>query len=70
MKLNERGADRAVRVIAGIALLAVAYFYLMDMWAIVAAAVGAVMLVTGVIGVCPAYSIFGIATCPRTAKSN
>lgn len=67
MRPNEGTADRAVRVIAGFALVAVA-FYALGLTAgavlgIVVAAVGAVLILTGVIGFCPAYRICGLSTC-------
>lgn len=69
MKMNEGGVDRTVRVIAGIILLAAAYFYFAGTWAVIAGIVGAVALVTGFVGICPAYSILGMNTCPVQAKS-
>lgn len=64
MKINEGNFDRVARVIAGIILLAAAYFYLDGTWAIVSTVVGAVALLTGVVGFCPAYGLFGLNTCP------
>ena len=64
MNINEGGADRVVRLIVVIALLAAAYFYFQGTWAWVAGIVGAVALVTGAVGICPAYAILGIDTCP------
>ncbi len=64
MNINEGGADRVVRLIVGIALLAAAYFYFQGTWAWVAGIVGAVALLTGAVGICPAYAILGIDTCP------
>ncbi|GAB4520331.1 MAG: hypothetical protein Tsb0013_23980 [Phycisphaerales bacterium] len=64
---NESNADRAVRAIAGIALLLVAFLALDvtagALWGIVAAIVGAVLLVTGAVGFCPAYRLVGLSTC-------
>lgn len=67
MKANEGTADRAVRVIAGFALVAVA-FYALGLTAgavlgIVVAAVGAVLILTGLVGFCPAYTLVGLNTC-------
>lgn len=68
MKVNEGGIDRVIRVLVGIVLLAVAFLKLgvMDgsVWGIVAAVVGAVALVTGLAGFCPAYVLLGLKTCP------
>lgn len=67
MKANEGMIDRAVRFILGAALIAVALLALnvMDgaILGIVAAAVGAVLVITGLAGYCPAYKICGLSTC-------
>lgn len=62
LKSNVGGLDRALRVIVGIVLLA-AFFMLPEAsyrWFLL---IGIVPLATGLIGTCPAYSIFGISTC-------
>jgi hypothetical protein len=68
MKANEGGVDRAIRVLVGIGLLGAAFLKLgvMDgaLLGIVVAGVGAVALVTGVVGFCPAYMLLGLKTCP------
>lgn len=68
MKPNQASADRAVRVFGGLAFLfiAVVGLGLFDgmIGGIVCAAVGVIMLVTGAIGFCPAYTIAGVSTCP------
>lgn len=64
MKVNEGGLDRIVRIVVGIALLGATYFYLAGTTAIVVAILGAIALVTGLVGICPAYSILGLSTCP------
>jgi hypothetical protein len=68
MKANEGGIDRAIRVLVGIGLLGAAFLKLgvMDgaLLGIVVAGVGAVALVTGVVGFCPAYMLLGLKTCP------
>ncbi len=59
---NEGTIDRALRIIAGLALLA--GFFLMPeasyRWALL---IGVVPLVTGLMGSCPVYSLLGINTC-------
>lgn len=60
MKTNEGSIDRAVRIIAGIALIALAYTGTIGVWGYI----GIMPLLTGILGICPAYSIFGINTCP------
>ncbi len=67
MKANEGTADRAVRAIAGVAALVVAWMFLGlaagAILGIVVALVGVVLLVTAAVGFCPAYRIVGISTC-------
>lgn len=58
---NESTLDRAVRVILGLALLA-GFFYYPDAsyrWAFL---IGVIPLVTGLMGSCLLYRIFGIST--------
>lgn len=62
LKSNVGGMDRTLRIVVGLALL-VAFFMLPEAgyrWLLL---IGIVPLVTGLIGSCPAYSIFGISTC-------
>jgi Protein of unknown function (DUF2892) len=58
MKVNVGNIERVVRVAVGLGLVA---------WALMGgpvwAWIGVVPIVTGAIGSCPAYSIFGISTC-------
>ncbi len=62
-KTNEGTVDRALRVIVGLALLA---WYFMGsgdgIWH-TAKLIGIVPLVTGLLGSCPLYTIFGVSTC-------
>jgi len=60
MKTNEGTIDRAVRVIAGLILIALAATGTVGVWGWI----GIMPLLTGTIGFCPAYSIFGMNTCP------
>ena len=65
MLKNVGGVDQAVRVVVGIALLALGFLHVVTgALAIAAYIVGAVALITGVIRFCPAWSIFGINTNP------
>ena len=65
--INENKADRSVRTAAGVVLLMVAFLLLEAgagaPWGVVVAILGAVFLLTGVIGFCPAYKLCGISTC-------
>lgn len=64
---NEGTADRVIRFILGVGLLAVAWFMLDlgtgNVMGIVAAVVSVVLMGTAAIGFCPAYRLFGIRTC-------
>lgn len=62
-KKNESETDRAVRAVLGIALLAVyALNYAQAPWNYVAAALGAILLITAATGSCLIYSLLGIKT--------
>ncbi len=64
MVKNVGGVERAVRIVIGVALLALGLLHVVTgTLAIVAYVVGAVALITGVVRFCPAWSIFGINTC-------
>lgn len=58
---NVGGIDRVIRVLVGLALTGFALFG-GPAWAWI----GVVPLATGLIGICPAYSLFGIKTCPTS----
>ena len=60
MQKNEGTVDRALRVVAGLGLIALAATGTVGAWGWI----GVVLLATGVIGWCPAYTMLGIKTCP------
>ena len=60
MTRNEGTLDRALRVIAGLALIALTLTGTIGVWGWI----GVVPLVTGAVGMCPLYSVLGIRTCP------
>jgi hypothetical protein len=64
MQRNEGTIDRALRIIAGLGILSLVFVGPQTPWGWI----GLVPLVTGLVGVCPVYSILGIRTCPA-AKS-
>ena len=71
METNERPIDQIVRAIVGVILLAIVFFSLEGPVALVEGAislslgiVGGFTLLTGLIGWCPAYALFGVSTCP------
>lgn len=64
MKVNEGKLDRVLRVIAGLALLSLVFVGPQTMWGLI----GIVPLLTGVVGYCPLYRVFGFNTCPLSSK--
>lgn len=58
--INEGTVDRTIRVVAGVAILALTVVGPHTLWGLV----GLVPLATGLIGYCPLYSVLGIRTCP------
>ncbi|MBA3048222.1 MAG: DUF2892 domain-containing protein [Alphaproteobacteria bacterium] len=58
---NVGGLDRILRVILGLALIAIVFVGPQTPWGWV----GVVPLLTGLFGTCPLYSLLGIRTCPR-----
>lgn len=61
---NEGTIDRVIRVVAGIALLALTVVGPKTLWGLV----GIVPLATGLLGTCPLYSIVGLSTCPSNSR--
>ena len=59
MSRNEGNIDRALRIIAGLALLALVFVGPQTPWWWI----GIVPLVTGLVGFCPLYRLLGINTC-------
>ncbi|HED66702.1 MAG TPA: DUF2892 domain-containing protein [Planctomycetes bacterium] len=57
---NENKVDRAIRVLLGIGLLAIAFVGPKTAWGYI----GIVPLATGLLGSCPLYTLLGIGTCP------
>jgi len=60
MKLNVGGLDRALRIVAGLVLIALAATGTVGAWGWI----GIVPLLTGAIGFCPVYPLLGMNTCP------
>mgnify|MGYP003449428507 len=61
---NEGTVDRAVRVIAGIAMVSLAFVGPKTPWGYL----GLLPIVTGLLGSCPAYTLFGLSTCPMKKR--
>ena len=62
-KTNVGGIDRALRIIVGIALLALFFIYPDASWRYWTL-IGIIPLATGLMSSCPLYSILGLSTCP------
>jgi fatty acid desaturase len=60
-RLNVGNADRALRIVVGIGLMAMAAAGIIGAWGYL----GVVPLLTGVAALCPLYSLLGIATTSR-----
>ena len=57
---NEHDVERILRVVAGVAILSLAFVGPKTAWGYL----GVVPLVTGAIGSCPLYTLLGLSTCP------
>jgi len=64
MKANVGGFDRVFRIVAGLALVALALTNTIGAWGYV----GLIVLATGVFSFCGAYTLLGINTCPMTTE--
>lgn len=70
MDVNVGRADRLVRVVAAVVLLVVALVIEMPTpLRVVLLVVAGVLGVTALAGRCPAYSIFGVSTCPLEQRA-
>jgi hypothetical protein len=58
---NENGFDRLVRIIVGLMVISLVFVGPKTLlgW------IGLVPLVTGLMGFCPAYTLFGVSTCRK-----
>ncbi len=61
---NEGTLDRVLRVVIGIGLLSLTVVGPHSMLGLI----GALPLVTGILGFCPAYRVLGFSTCPVERK--
>jgi hypothetical protein len=57
---NEGKVDRALRVIAGVVLISLVFVGPKTPWGWI----GVVPVLTGLVGTCPLYTMFGWRTCP------
>ena len=61
MKKNVGSIERIIRIVVGGVILSLAFVGPQTPWAYL----GIVPLLTGLIGWCPPYAIFGISTCNK-----
>jgi Protein of unknown function (DUF2892) len=64
MKINVGGIDRILRIIAGLALIALTLTGTIGVWGWI----GVVPLVTGLMKFCPVYAMLGFNSCPMGAR--
>ena len=60
-QLNVGNLDRAARLLIGIALITLAAGGVIGLWGYI----GVIPLLTGIVGMCPLYSILGLKTTSR-----
>jgi len=64
MKTNGGTIDHALRVLAGLVLIALTLTGTIDMWGWI----GLAPIATGLLGWCPACTLRGIDTCPMKSR--
>lgn len=64
MKANVGQADRAIRVVLGLILIAAGLYFDIWFWA-----VGIILLLTAVFKWCLLYRIFGVSTCENRSST-
>ena len=60
MKSNVGGIDRILRVVVGVALIALTLMGVIGAWGWI----GVVPLLTAAVGFCPLYTVLGFSSCP------
>ena len=64
MKSNVGGLDRILRIVIGLALIALTLTGTIGLWGWI----GVVPLATAALGFCPLYRVLGLNTCPLKAS--
>lgn len=59
MKTNIHNVERVIRIVLGVGLISMAFVGPANSWFLL----GVIPLITGLVGWCPPYAIFGINTC-------
>ncbi len=62
---NMHAIDRGIRVVLGVAILGLTFLGPQSWWGLL----GAIPLLTGLVGTCPLYTLFGISTCSVKATA-
>jgi hypothetical protein len=65
MTTNVGGIDRILRIIVGLALVTWALGFVPGVAPSVWGWIGVVPLLTGIVGWCPPYALFGLSTCRK-----
>ncbi len=65
MNKNVGHIDRGIRVVVGAGIIA-AGVYFQNYWG----AIGLIPFITGIIGWCPAYKLFGLSSCKVNQAAN
>jgi hypothetical protein len=60
MKTNVGGIDRILRIVLGLALIAMTLTGTIGVWGWI----GVVPIATAALGFCPLYTVLGLSTCP------
>jgi hypothetical protein len=64
MKTNVGGIDRILRIVLGLALIALTLTGVIGAWGWI----GVVPVLTAAMGFCPLYTVLGFSSCPVRAK--
>lgn len=64
LAVNEHAVERALRIVLGLALVALAWTGTIGVWGYI----GIVPILTGAAGHCPLYALLGVSTCPTAER--
>lgn len=64
LPLNEHPIERGARVLLGLALISLVFIGPKTPWGYL----GIIPVVTGLLGSCPVYTLFGFSSCPLKAR--
>jgi hypothetical protein len=64
MPRNQHPIERVIRIVLGLSLLSLVFIGPQSLWGLL----GVIPLVTGFVGSCPLYTLFGIKTCRGECK--